>query len=190
MKKERYGEESLKGVSIYLASLINRIGEYLNSVCRWDNSQTRVVGAFGRQAIPMVWDFPELNPFSQAVGSLSSMTRLGFKAIANLSEVSNYGSVTRVSATKLPYPDNFFDAIITDPPYYDNVPYADLSDFFYVWLKRSIGHLYPEHFSGELTPKKKEIIADAKRHRSEEGGRASRLSVLMKMMFIHNLKKL
>ena len=60
--------------------------------------------------------------------------------------------------------DGYFDAVVTDPPYYDNVPYADLSDFFYVWLRRTIGHLYPEHFASELTPKRTEAIADPSRH--------------------------
>jgi putative DNA methylase len=73
-------------------------------------------------------------------------------------------NVVRGSATKAPWPDATFDAIITDPPYYDNVPYSNLSDFFYVWVKRAIGHLYPEHFSLESTPKKAEIVADATRH--------------------------
>jgi len=67
--------------------------------------------------------------------------------------------VTQASATELPYPDNYFDAVFTDPPYYDNVPYSYLSDFFYVWLKRSIGDLYPELFMTPLTPKSKEIVA-------------------------------
>ncbi len=68
-------------------------------------------------------------------------------------------TITQSSATELPYPDNFFDAVFTDPPYYDNVPYSYLSDFFYVWLKRSIGDLYPELFATPLTPKSKEIVA-------------------------------
>ena len=74
--------------------------------------------------------------------------------------------VTQASATKLPYPDNYFDAVFTDPPYYDNVPYSYLSDFFYVWLKRSIGDLYPEFFMTPLTPKSKEIVA----YSHQEGG--------------------
>lgn len=74
--------------------------------------------------------------------------------------------VLQGSATKLPYPDNFFDAVITDPPYYDNVPYSDLSDFFYVWLKRTIGELYPDLFATPLTPKSEEMVADA----SKAGG--------------------
>ena len=74
--------------------------------------------------------------------------------------------VLQASATELPYPDNYFDAVFTDPPYYDNVPYSYLSDFFYVWLKRSIGDLYPDLFSTPLTPKSKEIVA----YSHQEGG--------------------
>ncbi|MFN3921903.1 MAG: methyltransferase domain-containing protein, partial [Caldimicrobium sp.] len=69
------------------------------------------------------------------------------------------------------YPDNYFDAVFTDPPYYDNVPYSYLSDFFYVWLKRSIGDLYPELFSTPLTPKSKEIVANPVRHGNSEKAR-------------------
>jgi len=74
--------------------------------------------------------------------------------------------VLQGTATKLPWPDNHFDAVLTDPPYYDNVPYSDLSDFFYVWLKRTIGDLYPELFATPLTPKSEEMVADA----SKAGG--------------------
>jgi adenine-specific DNA methylase len=72
--------------------------------------------------------------------------------------------VKQASATSLPYPDNYFDAVFTDPPYYDNVNYAELSDFFYVWLKRSVGDLYPELFMTPLTPKTKEIVSNPVRH--------------------------
>ncbi|MFZ8844824.1 hypothetical protein [Thermoflexus sp.] len=74
--------------------------------------------------------------------------------------------VQQGSATELPYPDNFFDAVLTDPPYYDNVPYADLSDFFFVWLKRTVGDLHPELFATPLAPKSQEMVADA----SKAGG--------------------
>jgi putative DNA methylase len=76
--------------------------------------------------------------------------------------------VSQFSATELPYPDNYFDAVFTDPPYYDNINYAELSDFFYVWLKRSIGDLYPELFSTPLTPKSEEIVANPARHGDQE----------------------
>ncbi|MDW8080276.1 MAG: hypothetical protein RMJ16_15460, partial [Thermoguttaceae bacterium] len=78
-------------------------------------------------------------------------------------------SVLHGTATNLPYPDNYFDAVITDPPYYDNVYYSVLSDFFYVWLKRTIGHLYPELFATPLTPKSEEMVA----HASRMGGMAA-----------------
>jgi len=80
-------------------------------------------------------------------------------------------TVLQSSATELPYPDNYFDAIFTDPPYYDNVPYSYLSDFFYVWLKRSIGDLYPELFSTPLTPKSKEIVAYSHMEGGYEAGK-------------------
>src|SRR5438034_558990 len=79
-------------------------------------------------------------------------------------DFSNHAVVERGSATSLPFADNSLDAVITDPPYYDNVPYADISDYFYVWLKRTIGHLLPEHFASEGTPKKTEAVADATRY--------------------------
>ncbi|MEM3393912.1 MAG: DNA methylase, partial [Candidatus Methanomethylicia archaeon] len=87
--------------------------------------------------------------------------------------------ITQSSATSLPYPDNFFDAVFTDPPYYDNVPYSYLSDFFYVWLKRSIGDLYPDLFATPLTPKSKEIVAYTHDKSWEEA----------KKFFEENLKK-
>jgi adenine-specific DNA methylase len=80
--------------------------------------------------------------------------------------------VLQGTATRLPYPDNFFDAVLTDPPYYDNVPYSDLSDFFYVWLKRTVGDLYPELFSTPLTPKSEEIVQDPNRQNRREAARA------------------
>ena len=87
--------------------------------------------------------------------------------------------ITQFSATSLPYPDNFFDAVFTDPPYYDNVPYSYLSDFFYVWLKRTIGDLYPDLFSTPLTPKSREIVAYTHNKSWEEA----------KSYFEENLKK-
>ncbi|MDI6714412.1 MAG: hypothetical protein QMD43_05230 [Thermodesulfovibrio sp.] len=87
--------------------------------------------------------------------------------------------VRQASATKLPYPDNYFDAVFTDPPYYDNINYAELSDFFYVWLKRAIGDLYPDLFSTPLVPKTKEIVANPIRQGNKEGA---------KIFFEENLK--
>ena len=79
--------------------------------------------------------------------------------------------VNQASATELPYPDNYFDAIFTDPPYYDNINYAELSDLFYVWLKRTVGELYPELFMTPLTPKTKEIVSNPVRHGNSENAK-------------------
>ncbi len=109
----------------------------------------------------MTWDYFEINPISSSTGSIQSGIGRLFRVIENHTNSSNISAtVTQSSATSLSFSDNFFDAVFTDPPYYDNVPYADLSDFFYVWLKRTVGDLYPELFSTPTTPKSNEIIAE------------------------------
>jgi putative DNA methylase len=118
----------------------------------------------GDKKVPMVWDYPETNPFSGLTGGGDNALKWIFEVIKSLSEISNPGTVARGDATKLLFDDNIFDTIITDPPYYDNVPYADISDFFYVWFKRSLGNIFPEHFSSQLTPKKAEATALASQH--------------------------
>jgi len=162
MLEEGYDKEYAKVVVSYLALGLSRMSDYMSALCLHDNTQERTVHVFGRQALPMAWDYSELNPLSDAVGSWVSM--LGRRinlVLENLSFPigSKIATIKQSSATDLPYPDNYFDAVFTDPPYYDNVPYSYLSDFFYVWLKRTIGDLYPDLFSTPLTPKSKEIVA-------------------------------
>lgn len=167
--KHSIGELNLlTAILTYLGLVCDRVNYYNSAFCTWHITREVIGGTFGRQAIPMVWDFTEINPFGDASGNVKGALEWVLGVIKELVNSGESAKVLRASATELPYPDNFFDAIITDPPYYDNISYAALSDFFYIWLKRSIGHLYPEHFSGELTPKKKEIIADAKRQGSKE----------------------
>jgi putative DNA methylase len=122
-----------------------------------------IKNSFARQAIPMTWDFAEANPFNPIIASWKSCFKEVLNNIRDLS-FSNPACVVRGSAMSLPWEESKFDAIITDPPYYDNVSYSNLSDFFYVWLKRSVGNIYPEHFASEGTPKKNEIIAAFYRH--------------------------
>jgi adenine-specific DNA methylase len=108
----------------------------------------------------MIWDYTEVNPFSESTGNWDDSILYLCRVIDHLSQMgSSLATVTQSSAMALQYPDNFFDAVFTDPPYYDNVPYSYLSDFYYVWLKRTIGDLYPELFSTPLSPKKNEIVA-------------------------------
>jgi len=166
-------EEFAKAVVTYLAFGMSRMADYMCTLCLHDNVQERTVHVFGRQALPMTWDYSELNPISDAVGSWESMTlRRIPPVLAHLTRIpfvnpqSASPTVVHGTATALPWPDNFFDAVLTDPPYYDNVPYSDLSDFFYVWLKRTVGDLYPELFATPLTPKSEEMVADA----SKAGG--------------------
>jgi len=156
--------EGYKAVAAYLGVLVNRQADYNSSLCNWHNTGEKLGHTFGRQALPMVWDFAELAPFGDASGSPEG----ALDWIVGVAEAEGASgqpaAVARGSATALPWQDGSFDAVITDPPYYDNVPYADISDFFYVWLKRTIGVLHPDHFSSDATPKKAEITALSSRH--------------------------
>ncbi|MBI3951049.1 MAG: DUF1156 domain-containing protein [Acidobacteria bacterium] len=148
----------------YLGVLVNRLAGFGNSLCGWNYHEQAVANVFGRQAIPMVWDFAEVSIFADMSGGIEGGLNRIVDAIKFTCTIEMPGEVLRGSALELRLPNDTLDSIVTDPPYYDNVPYADLSDFFYVWLKRTIGHLYPEHFTTEGTPKKQEAIADPHRH--------------------------
>ena len=162
-------ENMAKAVTTYLGMAVDREAENCSSLCRWNPNAEKLQGTFGRQALPMVWDFCEINPLGGSVGDWESLINLQINAIVGAMAFDPLpGRVERGSAMALAWPDGLFDAVITDPPYYDNVPYADISDFFFVWLKRSIGYLYPEHFATEGTPKKQEAIADAGRHNGDK----------------------
>lgn len=163
-----YDVEMAKAIACYMCIIMDRLAMFNCSVAWWQSNGEFIAQLFVRQAIPMAWDFVEINPFGKASGGIDGALDWVLKVLEQLDEIDNFASVIRGSATQLPYDKEFFDAVITDPPYYDNISYAALSDFFYVWLKRSIGFLYPEHFSSELTPKKSEIVADSKRYQNSK----------------------
>lgn len=145
-------------VTTYLALVIDRLASSNSTLCRWQANGEFVVNTFGQQALPMMWDYTEINPFSGFSGDWLGSLDWVVRVIEHCSNASNqFAFLNRTSATRLPYTTEF-DAVITDPPYYDAVPYSDLSDYFYVWLKRSIGELYPELFVTPLTPKALEIV--------------------------------
>lgn len=163
-----YERNFIGAITSILGMNLNRVSDYNSTFCQWRNNLETVGHTFSRQAIGMLWDFAEANPVYGTSGTWKGMLKQQIMILNSLTSLIVSQEVSRQSATELYYNNEFFDVIITDPPYYDNISYATLSDFFYVWLKRSIGHLYPEHFSGELTPKKKEIVADTKRHGSKD----------------------
>jgi adenine-specific DNA methylase len=173
MMEKNMDNEYARAVITYLALGLSRLTDYYNSLCIWDTGQERTVHVFARSTLPMVWDYSELNPFSETVGSWKSMLiRRICTALDSLSKISaDPANVAHGSAVQLPYPNDFFDAVITDPPYYDNVPYADLSDFFYVWLKRVVSDYYKELFATPLTPKTQEIIQNSPRMGSNHKAR-------------------
>ncbi|MEM3790963.1 MAG: DUF1156 domain-containing protein [Thermoproteota archaeon] len=173
MIEEGYDKEYAKAVVSYLAIVISRAADFETTLCRWHPQWEFIPNTFARQALPMSWDYGELNLLSPVLaGTIESMLRQVLRVIEDVSKTNTiHATVTQSSATSLPYPDNFFDAVITDPPYYDNVPYSYLSDFFYVWLKRTIGDLYPELFATPLSPKKDEIVAYSHVEGGPEGGK-------------------
>ena len=161
MIKGGYDEEYAKAVETYLSFTIDRQVDYNSTLCIWAVAGEFIAHTFGRQAFPMVWDYFELCPWSEATGDWNSAMNWISRVIEHLSCTSQLpATISQFSATSIPYPDNYFDAIFTDPPYYDNINYAELSDFFYVWLKRTIGDLYPELFATPLVPKSQEIVAN------------------------------
>lgn len=153
-----------EAVCAYLGLVLNRVADRSSNLCHWHNTGQKVENTFARQALPMVWDFAEANPFGGSLGDMSEYVENSADILEGLATTGRRVEVQRTSATQLPDHDNHFDAVITDPPYYDNISYADLSDFFYVWLKRSVGFLFEEHFAGELTPKQREAIVAPYRH--------------------------
>ena len=156
-----YGE----AVGVYLALLVDKLADLCNSLNRWEPIAQCPRQLFARQAIPMVWDHAEGNPFSDSSGSWSVLLRNIMRCFE--ADSFNFG---RDSAGIAIQSDAQTDCglrnimISTDPPYYDNIGYADLSDFFYVWMRQSLKDTYPELFSTMLVPKVEELIATPYRH--------------------------
>jgi putative DNA methylase len=151
MRTEGMSDDRAAAVATCLALSLDRAADYMTVLCQWHTPIEKTNHTFARQALPMVWDFSEVNPFFGASGDIRGYVQNTADIIDQL-EVAGSAVVRRASATGLPLPDTSQDAVITDPPYYDNISYADLSDFFYVWLKRSVGFLYPEDLGGDSLP--------------------------------------
>lgn len=152
-------DEYADAVSVYLALVSSKLADMANSLVSWKPSMDQAIHLFTKQAIPMVWDFSETPPLStsHAGGFVVTLGNVA-KAIPS-GRVS--GTVTQANAASRGYQDVL---VSTDPPYYDNVGYADLSDFFYIWLRRSLLRIYPDLLGTVLTPKNDELVAEPFRH--------------------------
>lgn len=156
--------EFAKAVATYLGFGVDFVGNRgLSVLCGWDASKETGRSVFAGHHLHMVWDYLETTPIGEALGSWKEALSYVVHYLTRESRVPQSGVVHLGSAAALPFPDKTFDAVVIDPPYADNVPYADLSDFFYVWLRRTVGDLYPEAFATSLVPKDDEAVENPAR---------------------------
>ena len=154
-------------VATYLGLSVSRFTDRSSTLVGWDKSADKVAHLFTRQAIPMVWDYAECNPFSSSSGNLNGQIKWVVKVLDNLpTDIAGLVEVKNASAR-----DYQKKIISTDPPYYDNIGYADLSDFFYVWLRRSLQNVHPDLFNTMLTPKQEELVANPYRQGGKDGSK-------------------
>ena len=156
-----YGE----AVGVYLGFALSRITQYWSSLTSWHNGGEKLQPVFGRQAIPMIWDYTEGSVFSSSTGNFLGSVDWIEKVVRAFS-ASHYGHAHSHDAKELGY--RSFPIVSTDPPYYDNIGYADLSDFFYVWLRRTLRPVYPELLATMTVPKMEELVATPYRHNGRD----------------------
>ena len=155
-----------QGVGVYLAIAVSRASDYWNQNATWESSSAFVGHAFTKQAIPMVWDFAETNPFGNSSGNWMGTALEWVPKVVERLPSHQCGATGQVDATVQDLSHS--KVVSTDPPYYDNVGYADLSDFFYVWLRRTLREVYPELFATLAVPKAEELVATPYRHGNKE----------------------
>ena len=171
-----------EAVTVYLAFAVNRCADFSNSVTRWVPGNQKVMNLFGKQAIPMTWDYPEAAILADTVGGFSPAAEYIADCIEMLSPSAD-GFATQADAqTQIVSRHKF---ISTDPPYYDNIAYADLSDFFYVWLRRALRSVFPATLATMTVPKAEELVATPYRHGSREKAETFFLDGMTQV--IHNL---
>lgn len=154
-----------EAVRVYLAFVIDKLADYNSTVCTWNSPGEKMRNTFTRQAIPMTWDIAESNPFCNSSGSFDNMLEWVTENIsrfpANIeSEAKQFDAVKDCNLRNV--------MISTDPPYYDNIGYADLSDYFYIWLRKNLRKVYPDLFAVMTTPKNEELIATPYRHDNKD----------------------
>ncbi len=168
-----------EAVSLYLAFAADRFCDYYTALGRWQGANQQLSNLFARQAIPMMWDYPEANPFSGRGGSTRNLFDWTVQSIPNLGRWTK-GVSTQCDAQRQELSSH--EVVSTDPPYYDNIGYADLSDFFYVWLRRSLRPVFPELFATLAAPKADELVATPYRHGSKKAAEAFFLEGMTRAM--------
>ena len=158
MEKLGYPVEWVEAVEAYLAILIDRLADYNSTICTWHINLEAMGHTYTRFALPITWDFAELNPFSKKTGGYLPQIGWVVRFLENVLEAKLTTAPCINQQLSRDPPGQTIDGIITDPPYYDAIPYADLSDFFYLWIRRSIGDRFPETFAEPLTPKSAELV--------------------------------
>ena len=152
-------------VATYLGLAVSRLSDYNSSLTSWNAARDGLRNVFARQAIPMVWDYAEANPFSRSSGNFLGQVEWINKAIGK-APANSAGEAVQISATSRDYAGL---VVSTDPPYYDNIGYSDLSDYFYVWLRKSLRTIHPSVVGTMLTPKADELVANPYRHDGKQG---------------------
>ncbi len=150
-----------EAVGVYLAFALDKGANYWSTTCAWHQTRYGIVSTFSRQALPMVWDYAEANPTGNSSGNMLSGVSQATKMLELLG-AGLVGSTTQMDATIQSVSDA--KVVSTDPPYYDNIGYADLSDFFYIWLRRSLRQVFPNLFATLAVPKVEELVATPYRH--------------------------
>jgi putative DNA methylase len=158
-----------EAVSVYLAFAVDRTANTLTTLARWTPDREQTVTAFARQALPMTWDFPEVNPFGGGAGDYAISVRGVIKGTESLG-FGVSGSLVQMDAQSVKYPAGA--VISTDPPYYDNISYSDVADYFYAWMRPSLKSVFPNMFSLLATPKSEELIAAPHRHSNKDSAEA------------------
>ena len=165
-------------VSVYLAFAMNRVAMSGNSFVRWNPVGQKAQHIFGRQAIPMLWDYAETNPLGNATGAFSAAYKMVMNGLETLP--GGTGQVNLADAQSVVLTDGA--VLNTDPPYYDNIGYADLSDFFYCWMKPLLRRVYPELFGVLATPKSEELVATPYRHGGKKAAESFFLNGMSKVI--------
>ena len=160
-------------VAVYLGFAVDKLTDYNSSLVAWSPTRDQLKTTFGRQALPMVWDYAETNPLAGAAGDLVVSVN-GINRTLRTLNTATYGEAIQANAQEQQI--SIGKVISTDPPYYDNIGYADLADYFYVWMRRSLKGIYPSLFGTIVVPKEEELVASPYRYGSKEAAESFFLS--------------